>query len=212
LADKSSQQEEAGNDLLKKVHQIGHGLELGDEVLDKASELLDDYRDDFNVCGDCFPAAAVHIASRLEDEPRTQKMITEQLRSRNNLFSSTDDRLEEKLREKVKKLKKKDDIFEQLDPVKSKQHLRYIIGQLQVEVSESVKGRAEAYCDVVESRPGVARSKAAIAGACLKAAMQENGGNPSVTHTQLAEITGMNKKTFENNLDYLREEDVLPST
>jgi transcription initiation factor TFIIIB Brf1 subunit/transcription initiation factor TFIIB len=198
------------SDLLEKVHDIGHELELSNEVLDKASELLDEYRDDFKIYGDYIPAATVHIASRLEDEPRTQKMITDYLESRNNLFSSTDDRLDEKIREAVKKLKKKDRIFEQLDPVESKDYLPYILNKLQVEVSKDERVKAEAYCDAVETRPGVARSKAAIAGACLKAAVEENSGNHSITNAQLAEVTGMNRNTFENNLDYLREEDVIP--
>lgn len=207
-----TQEQEPQKDLLKEVHEICHGLEMSEDVLDKASELLDEYRDDFKVNGDYFPAAAVHIASRIEEEPRTQKMITEYLKSRDNIFDSTDDRLEEKVREAVKKLKKKDEVHEELELVKSKEYLPYIISQLPIEVKSSVAKRAKAYCDVVETRPGVARSKAAIAGACLKQAMEENGDDRIVTHTQLAKITGMNKKTFENNLNYLRENHVLPRT
>jgi hypothetical protein len=64
---------------------------------------------------------------------------------------------------------------------------------------------AERYCDTAEEYNGLSRSKVAIAGACLKQAVEETREDTTVTHTQLADITGMNEKTFEDNLAAIRE-------
>ncbi|MFB1064831.1 hypothetical protein [Natrinema sp. H-ect4] len=198
------------NDLLKKVYEIGHGLDLSEDALDKAVDLVEAYRDQFKVYEQYLPAAAVHVASRLNDEPRTQKMIVAYLEAQDNLFTADkDEDISRYVREDVKKLRKQEGI--DLSLVRSTEYLDYIVRQLEnVEASDDVVETAEKYCEAVEKYNGLSRSKVAIAGSCLKAAVEEIGREHSVTTAQLADVTGMNRKTFENNLKHFRENEILP--
>lgn len=197
------------SDLLKKVYEIGHGMDLSERTLDKAVDLVESYRDQFKVYEQYLPAAAVHVASRLNDEPRTQKMIVAYLEAQDNLFTADkDEDIGRYVREDVKKLRKQEGI--DLSLVRSTEYLDYIVSQLEhVTASDDLVGTAEKYCEAVEKYDGLSRSKVAIAGSCLKAAVEETGGDHSITTAQLAQVTGMNPKTFENNLKHFRENDIL---
>jgi transcription initiation factor TFIIIB Brf1 subunit/transcription initiation factor TFIIB len=195
-------------DFQKQIQDLVQGLNLGEEVLEKAIELMDEHRSSFRDHDEHLPPAVVHVASRLVGEPRTQKVIADYIENRDHLLGFDDRHLRERMRENVKKLRKMDDV--QMSIVRSKQHLDFIASQLQnVEFSEEVLQTAENYCENVDSSYGVSRSKAAIAGCCLKQAFEEHTENRQLTHTQLAEVTSMNQKTFENNMKYLLENDLL---
>jgi len=193
----------------ESIQDISQGLDLSEDVLQRAVQILEEYRDHFKSEEKHLSAAAIHIASRLENEPRTQKMIVDYLERQNHLFSSDDGQLQRGVRENVKKLRKLPDI--NLSLVRSKQYLDYIVSQLEhVDVSNDVVETAEQYCETIEKRSGVARSKVAIAGTCLKTATEEHSEHQPVSHAQLASVTAMNRKTFENNLEYFRQNNILP--
>lgn len=195
----------------ESIQDISQALDLSDDVLQQAIQILEEYRDQFKSNEEYLPPAAIHIASRLEDEPRTQKMIVDYLEQQRDLFSCDGGQLQRGVRENVKKLRKLPDI--NLSLVRSKQYLDYIVSQLQhVDVSNEVFKTAEQYCETIEKRSGVARSKVAIAGTCLKKAIEESSEHRSVTHAQLASATAMNRSTFQNNLEYFRENNLLEDT
>ena len=175
-----------------------------------AEEIVEHHRSDFKVNEEYLPAAAVHLASRIEEEPRTQKMILDYLEQGNELFTSQSDRRKRKINEVVKKLKKQMDL--DLELVRSEEYLQYIVSKLDVvDVDEDVVEAAREYCQAVEEKKGVARSKVAIAGTCLKVALQERDGCDTVSNRDLADATAMNRNTFQNNLEYFREKDLLSS-
>ncbi len=135
-------------------------------------------------------------------------MILDYLRKEDHYFDSSPDNMKRRIRENVKKLRKMPDV--DVPVIRSKDYLQYISSQLHFDPGERVLKAAEAYCIVVESRPGMSRSKAAVAGACLKAAVEDTGRKQTVTHDELAQVTGMNEKTFKDNLSDIRENIIKP--
>lgn len=195
--------------MLSKLSKLGAGLEVSEETLDKAAELIDEYRDQLEVEEDHLPPASLHIASRINDEPRTQKMIlSELLADRHILNQRTAQYTEKDLRRQVKRTVKKlrEHIDAELSFVRSHEHLPYLVSQIdEIEENDEVVELAEEYCRTIQRQGGLSRSKVAIAGACLEAAVEETDVDYTLTHTQLAEITGMNRTTFENNLAAVQE-------
>jgi len=209
LSNQNSNESSGPKDFQQNLQDICLALELSEEILKQAIELLEEYRGHFKPNDQHLPPAAIHVASRIKGQPRTQKMIVDYLRNEDHLFSSSADNLERRIRENVKKLRKMPDI--DVPVVRSKDYLEYISSQLHFDPSKRVLEAAKAYCIVVESRPGMSRSKAAVAGACLKAAVEDTGRKHTVTHDELAQVTGMNEKTFKDNLIDIRENIIKPA-
>ncbi|WP_049937239.1 hypothetical protein [Haloplanus natans] len=120
----------------------------------------------------------------------------------------TEKDLKRQVKKTVKKLRKHIDA--ELFFVRSHEHLSYLVSQIdQIEEDSEVVELAEQYCKTIQRQGGLSRSKVAIAGACLEAAVEETDVDYTLRHTELAEITGMNKTTFENNLAAIRENNLL---
>lgn len=192
---------------MKKTSELAYGLELSEETLDKAVDLVEEHRDLFKKNRvQHLPAAAIHVASRLQDEPRSIKMIYDQMEDQDQVLPSNNAPDEREVRKAVKKLRKQYN----LNPVRSKQYLDFIASQLtRVKPEDEAVERAEKYCETVEKTSGLSRSKVAIAGTCLKQAVEETREDTSVTHAELSEITGMHIATFKNNLKHFRENELL---
>ena len=150
--------------------------------------------------------AVVHIASRLEDEPRTQKMIVDQVKSQNNLFNQQDD-IKRSIRSRVQKIRRNTDL--ELSLVRSEQYLEYIVSKINQNIPEKVIEEAQQNCRMIEDTKGIGRSKVAIAGCSLKAALNQRLKDKTITPRQFQDVTAMHRNTFSNNVTYFEEQGLL---
>ena len=134
-------------------------------------------------------------------------MIVKEIKKQGNVFDDTND-VKQGVRRSVKKLRNQPGI--DLSFIRSSEYLDYIASQIRhIDIEEETIQTAENYCRNVETTSGVARSKVAIAGTCLKKAVEENHEGQELTPAQLEEITGMKDVTFRNNTRFFNNKDLF---
>lgn len=145
-------------------------------------------------------AAAVHIAARLNDEPRTVKQLAADLEDMDTFH--VDSSHVTKTRRATKKLKEVHDLDP--DPVLAEDYLPQLIHQL--DLSDEVEEVCRDLLDRIrEDYLGSGRSQIAVASAATYLATKKQNSLSTVDPGELAEVACREKKTIRDNARLFRE-------
>lgn len=170
--------------------------DFGLEIHDQAVQLLEDVPPEVkqHYTPKHMAAAALHIAARSHDQPRTVKQLARDLEDLDGIH--VDSTHLGKTRRAVKKLKEVHDLDP--DPVLAEDYLPQLIQQL--DLSADLEARCRDLLDRIRDRYlASGRSQIAVASAAAYLASQQESNVATLDPGELAEIACREKKTIRDN-------------